>query len=113
LLASLRSGKRLGFAVINLLAFACAAVRLGLGDQLVEVLADHPASRWTEAVRAYVGEDFVRAADLLAEAGARPDEAEARLHAGGEQAARALAFYRSVGATRYVREAESLPAPSV
>jgi class 3 adenylate cyclase/tetratricopeptide (TPR) repeat protein len=112
LLASLRSGKRLDFAVINLPMFASAAAQLGLGDELVEVLADHPASRWTEAVRASVGEDFVRAADLLAEAGARPDEAEARLRAGGEHAARALAFYRSVGATRYIREAETLLAAS-
>ena len=112
LLDSLRAGARMQFAVVNLPAFACAAVRLGLGDELVDALTGHPESRWTEAVRAYVAGDFVHAADLLAEAGARPDEAEARLRAGGEHVERALEFYRSVGATRYIREAEALLAAS-
>ncbi len=107
LLAALRQGIRLQFAVINLPAFACAAVRLGLGGELVDALAGHPESRWTEAVRAYVAADFVAAAEILGRAGAKPDEAEARLRAGGEHIHRALEFYRSVGATRYVREAES------
>jgi hypothetical protein len=52
--------------------------------------------------------------------GARPEEAWARLHAaerfvredrrheGDEQLQQALAFYRSVGASRYVREGEAL-----
>jgi hypothetical protein len=51
---------------------------------------------------------------------ALPEEAFARLHAAGqfvergrrpeadEQLAHALAFYRSVGAARYVREGEAL-----
>jgi zinc ribbon protein len=38
----------------------------------------------------------------------RPAEAYARLRAGGDQRNQALAFYHSVGATRYIREAESM-----
>jgi hypothetical protein len=57
---------------------------------------------------------------VFAEMGAPRDEADARLCAAeklvgegrrteaDEQLQRALAFYRSVGATRYVREAEAL-----
>jgi len=62
--------------------------------------------------------DFVGAAELLASKGMRTEEAHARLRAaaqlGGaeraDQLAQALAFYRSVGATRFIREAESLMA---
>lgn len=110
LLEFLHGGGHMQFAVINLPAFACAAVRLGLARNLVNALAGQPESRWTKAVHAYVGGDFVRAAELLAQAGARPDEADARVRAGGEQVERALAFYHSVGASRYIREAESMPA---
>jgi class 3 adenylate cyclase len=124
LLESLRRGVGMQFAVINLPAFASAALRLGLGDELVDALVGHPQSRWTDAARAYVTGDFLFAAELVAQAGARPDEAEARLRAAemlaaedrrGEaedQLRRALAFYRSVGATRYMREAEALLAAS-
>jgi ribosomal protein S18 acetylase RimI-like enzyme len=112
------------FADINLPAFASAAVRLGIGDELVDALAGHPQSRWTDAVRAYVAGNFVAAAEILGQAGARPDEAEARLRAAerhtaeghrvavGAQLEQALSFYRSVGAIRYVREAEVLLAAS-
>ena len=120
LLESLRLGARIQFAVVNLPAFACAAARLGLGDELVRALEGYPESRWTNAVHAYLGGDFGRAADLLSRAGTRPDEAEARVRAAEQLIASgrraeadaqldlALAFYRSVGATRYLREAEAL-----
>jgi len=64
--------------------------------------------------------ELERAAELLVEIGSVPDEAYARLRAadqliaqgrraeGNAQLARALAFYRSVGATRFIREGESL-----
>jgi class 3 adenylate cyclase len=124
LLDSLRRGRRMGFAVINLPMLAFAAVQLGLGEELVTALAGYPESRWTEAVGAYVAGDFVAAAEVLARAGARPHEAEARLRAAEQLAAeglrteaeaqlqQALRFHRSVGATRYVREAETSPAAS-
>ena len=67
-----------------------------------------------------VAEDFERAADVLAgqaalswEAATRKRAAEQLLERGrhdeaGEQLARALEFYRSVNATRYIREAQAL-----
>jgi class 3 adenylate cyclase/tetratricopeptide (TPR) repeat protein len=124
LIESLAGGIEMQFAVINLPMFASAAVRLGLGDTLLDALGAHPATRWSEATRAYVAGDFVTAAEMLARIGARPDEAEARFRAGEQLAAegrmaeaheqlrQALEFYRSVGATRYVRAGEALLAAS-
>jgi hypothetical protein len=74
------------------------------------------------AALAVVASDYERAASVLAEIGCRPDEAYVHLRAGealvragrGNEAAphveAALAFYRSVGAARFVREAEALRA---
>jgi CheY-like chemotaxis protein len=82
------------------------------------------AERWVEAALAYVSGDFVRAADLYGAIGTLPDEAEARLRAaeqlieagrrteGDAELHRALAFWRSVGATGFVREGEALLAAS-
>jgi hypothetical protein len=67
-----------------------------------------------------VNGDFRRAADLYNEIGSRPDEAYARLRAGeallvGDRPLeakaefeQALAFYRHVGATAYMEEADAL-----
>jgi class 3 adenylate cyclase/tetratricopeptide (TPR) repeat protein len=124
LLDSLRRGTEMQFAVINLPMFAAAAVRLGLGDALVDALGTHPETWWSEATRAYVARDYIAAAEILGRIGARPDEAEARFRAGEqfaaegrmaeahEQLQHALAFYRSVDATRYVRAGEALLAAS-
>ena len=81
-------------------------------------------TRWLESGRAYAEGNFGGAAEILAEMGALGEEAFVRLR-GAEalvQAGRraeadamlqqALAFYRSVGATRYIREAEALFAAS-
>ena len=69
-------------------------------------------TRWLEAAEALARGDYRRAADLYSRVGTRPDEAFARLCAaakdgGGEQVAAALAFYREVGATALVRQAET------
>jgi hypothetical protein len=68
--------------------------------------------------------DFVRAADILQEIGDASTEAFCRLRAAealvakgrraeaDEQLRPALAFYRGVGATRYVREGEAVLAAS-
>jgi len=81
-------------------------------------------TRWLEAARAYAAGVFEEAAGIHAEMGAVVEEAYARLRAAeayvragrpGEadaQLQRALAFYRSVGATAYIWEAESLFAAS-
>jgi tetratricopeptide (TPR) repeat protein len=81
--------------------------------------AASPPTRWYDAARAMIDGDFVAAANIYAEMGSQPDEAVARLEAakrssssgdghGGGELARALAFFRGVGARAYVREAELL-----
>jgi predicted ATPase/class 3 adenylate cyclase len=123
-LDALNRGVGMQFAVINLPTFASAAFRLELAQELVDALADHPRTPWTETVRAYAHGDFVAAAEILHRTGAKPEEAEARLRAAeqlmakgsaaeaDEQLQQALKFYRSVGATYYVRECEArLAAP--
>jgi tetratricopeptide (TPR) repeat protein len=81
-------------------------------------------TRWNDAARAVLDQKFDEAADIFYEIGELDDEAEARLRAAewfvqegrraeaDVQLQKALAFYRSVGATRYIREAESLLAES-
>jgi class 3 adenylate cyclase len=108
------------FAVIALPALAAAALRLGVLPELANALESHVPTPWSEVVRCYDEGDFVSAADMLAEIGSKPDEAEARVHAArqlaaagredeaGEQLRQAVAFYRSVGATRYLDEIEPL-----
>jgi tetratricopeptide (TPR) repeat protein len=81
----------------------------------------HDAFRpWWDAGAALASGRYQEAADRYREIGSLPDEAWARLRAGralfneGRRAdatselERSLAFWRSVGATRYVRQAEEL-----
>jgi class 3 adenylate cyclase len=97
---------------------------LGLGEEyrpLLELSRDRP---WAAAGLAICAGDFRRAADALTEIGYRPGEAYARLRAAKQlveegkraeadaQLTPALAFWREVGATRYVREGEALLAES-
>ena len=82
------------------------------------------STRWLDAARAYAAGEFEEAAAIHADIGALPEEAFARLReaealveAGRRaeadvQLERALAFYRSVGATAYIREGEELVAAS-
>ncbi len=79
---------------------------------------------WADAARAVLSGDLAAAADICAAMGSLVDEADARLRAAralveaGRRAEadahlqRALAFYRSVGATRYLRQGEALLAAS-
>jgi class 3 adenylate cyclase len=79
---------------------------------------------WIELTLALCERQFVRAADMWAGMGARTGEAYARLRAAEQlleearrteadaQLTSALAFYRSVGATRLIREGERLLAAS-
>ncbi|HVS48588.1 MAG TPA: AAA family ATPase [Candidatus Dormibacteraeota bacterium] len=93
-------------------AFAWLAVDLGRGADAAAALDGAPLTRWTDVGRAILRGDKVAAADLLAEIGHRPAAAYACLRAGGSNVHRALDFYRSVGATFYIREAEALLAAS-
>ena len=93
-----------------LIEVAYALVPLGRGAELEEGLGRIKArSEWAEAARAYVSGELSAAADILARIGSKPDEAFARLRSGNEvDVRRALEFYRSVGATRYLDEGESM-----
>jgi class 3 adenylate cyclase/tetratricopeptide (TPR) repeat protein len=93
-----------------LLDLAYALVPLGRAQVLDGVLDRVPIpTPWADAARAHAAEDFVAAAELCAQMGAKPHEAYSRLCSGDEaQVQRGLQFYRSVGATRYIREGEAL-----
>jgi tetratricopeptide (TPR) repeat protein len=94
---------------------------LGRGAELVELLADAKTpTGWFEAAAALASGEFQRAADMYDQMEAQPEAAFARLQAAkllvgagrraeaNVQLSRALAFYRKVGATGYVRESETL-----
>ena len=95
--------------------------RLGLRVELEAAAAGAILqSPWLDAVSAYLADDLSAAAEAYAAMGARPDAAWAHLMAAerlveaGKSAeaewyvSNALAFYRSVGATGFLRRAEAL-----
>ena len=88
---------------------ATALVELGRRDELASAIEAWRPSLWHDAAQAFVAGDYIGAAERYAEIGSVPHEAEARLRTGrADQVRRALDFYRSVGATRYIREGEAL-----
>jgi len=96
------------------------ADELGIAADVRELAADMQPSRVKDATSAEVDGDFERAADAHAQLGFVTGEAEDRLLAaehlievgrrveGEAQLEKALAFYRSVGATFFIRRGESL-----
>ena len=107
-----------GSAVFDL---ACVLASLGRSAELLEHIdrATVP-NPWTEAAAAVTHGEWSRAADVYAEIGYLPIEAYTRLRAAeqlvaegrrieaDEQLRKALSFFRSVCATRYVNEGETL-----
>jgi class 3 adenylate cyclase/tetratricopeptide (TPR) repeat protein len=93
--------------------FAWLAIDLGRRGEAERILDAGSPGIWVTTARAILAGDDTAAADLLAEIGHRPAEAYARLRTGGENLPRAIAFYRSVGATRYLREAGETATPAV
>ena len=97
-----------------------ALEELGRVAELEEFLVPAPGNIWIEAAGLHVGGDLSGAADALARGGVVTDEARTRLAAAERLAAAggpveaqaqldlALALFRSVGASRYVRRAERL-----
>jgi class 3 adenylate cyclase/tetratricopeptide (TPR) repeat protein len=93
---------------------------LGRSSDLLALLDQAVPTLWTKAARLWVGRDLIGAADIYAEMGSRPDEAQARLQAArvlidadrlGEarsQLEQGLAFYRLVDASHHVRDGEAL-----
>jgi tetratricopeptide (TPR) repeat protein len=108
----------LGWTLLDLAWFAgeldCAEE---LAAQLARLRMETP---WTDATRMILAGDLVAAVEIFREIGSVPEEAYARLRLAeqlvaegrraeaDEQLRRSLAFWRSVGATRYVRRGEAL-----
>jgi class 3 adenylate cyclase/tetratricopeptide (TPR) repeat protein len=102
---------------------AWAARELGRGDDFLgQAFAPQPEDRepslWRAASCAVAAGELEEAAELFERIGARPNWAYARLvHAeergiAGPELDRALAFYREVGATAYLKRGEALLAAS-
>jgi class 3 adenylate cyclase/tetratricopeptide (TPR) repeat protein len=103
-------------------AGAVAAIATLTGVDPLVALGSEGSHRslWVAAARDYLAGNLERAADIYACIGSRPDEAYARLGAAGQlardgdatradaQREKALDFYQSVDAARYVREAQAL-----
>jgi tetratricopeptide (TPR) repeat protein len=108
--------------VSPLFDLAWVLIELGRSGELAEAAQQTPIrTRHIQAAEALARGDYSRAAEMYAEIGARPNEAYTRLRAAGQlvgggrrkeaddaQLQSALAFWRSVGATRYIREGEAL-----
>lgn len=111
-----------GFGSSSFVDVALNAERLELAGEVRAAFQSLGAAGtvWADLSLVILAADFERAADLLAKCGNVVGEADARLRAAAsllaagqtqaadEQLARALSFFRSVGATRYIREAEAL-----
>ena len=122
-LANLKAGGKNGYAMVAAHVLAWTLASLGRGQELIEVVVgwDFP---WVRAAEAFAAGDARRAADICGEMGALTEEARDRLWLAGTlikqgrrseadlELHRVRAFYRAVGATRYIREAEGLLASS-
>jgi class 3 adenylate cyclase len=120
-----RGLRQLGFAAVWAQTVAWVAWCAGRGGEFLEIVRDEPAETlWIRAARAIAAGDFRAGADTLREAGNVTFEAFYRLRAAeafvvegrraeaDEQLRRALTFYSTVGATRFIKEGEALLAAS-
>ena len=101
-----------------------AAEMLGRQDEARRWIGARRDSPWSAAVRKLAEGEFTAAAEALAAMGAARSAALARLQAArelartgrraeaGDQLRQALRFFRSVEATRFIREAQALLAAS-
>jgi hypothetical protein len=117
--AAARAGVGFGGGITAMHVLAWTARALGRGEEALAVLADSQVA-WVRAAAAFASGDIGLAADVCAHMGAATEEAHDRLslaevlvqqHRPAEaevELQRALGFYRSVGASRYLRQAEEL-----
>jgi tetratricopeptide (TPR) repeat protein len=105
-----------GFETTTHHVLSWALTALGAADEAAAVLGAAVDIPWTRAGVAFARGNPLAAAEILGRIGAVTSEAYCRLAAARagdfSQLEPALAFYRSVGATRFVREGESLLAAS-
>ena len=112
------------WAANTLFELACALHALGRPlDPLVNAAASHPGRVWHRAAAALAQGGTAEAVELLAGAGAETYAAHFRLLLADQLVAagravdaaaereRALEFFRSVGALRYIREGEAVLGP--
>ena len=124
-LERLRELRQLGYAAVDLHLVSWVALACGREAEVVGIIEQEPfQSLWLQAARAVVAHRFQDAAETLQQIGDLPNAAFYRLRAAeqlvadgrraaaDEELGRALAFYRGVRATRYVREGEVLLAAS-
>jgi class 3 adenylate cyclase/tetratricopeptide (TPR) repeat protein len=123
-LAAIMSGQEAGFGVTSVDVLAWTLAEAGRGPELASALSRLRPVRWVRAAIAFAEGDPLTAADIYAEMGAVTREAYVRLATArdlekerrraqaGDQLRRALTFYHSVGAKRYVREGLELLAAS-
>ncbi len=104
----MRRSHPLGMAVFDSPLLMWAALDLGREGELATEFEREPfKSPWLRASLAVAARDFGAAVRICSSMGARSYEEFFRLQAGGEEdLRRALAFFREVGATRYIAEAE-------
>src|SRR5579884_14313 len=121
LLEHVRRGEERGPLEEWAAALALTLHALGRAGELRDVVATAQLeTRWADALRHVAAGELAAAADALHDVGDLPHEAKARLLSAEELAAsgrgreaaeeleRALAFYRSVGATFFVARAEAV-----
>jgi tetratricopeptide (TPR) repeat protein len=82
--------------------------QLGMWDELMPLLGTGPRTPWLEAAEAVAEGDWSRATAIYERCGSPLSVAFSRLQTGRDADLRAaLDFYRSVSASRYVRQAET------
>jgi len=81
--------------------------RLDAREPFLQVLGETPSTPWIEAAKAIASVEPVLAAEILDGIGARPEAAFTRLQSGvPAEVEKALDFYRSVDAERFIHECE-------
>jgi class 3 adenylate cyclase/tetratricopeptide (TPR) repeat protein len=123
-LAGLRSREYgVGDAIVRAHTVTWTLARLARGQELIDALT-HAETPWLRVAILFTSGNLEAAADLCSAIGAATQEARDRLWLAKAlieqnrraeadiQLQRALVFYRSVGATRYIRQAEALLAAS-
>jgi hypothetical protein len=123
-LGAVADGEGLGFGVAYVHVLTWALSACGRGAEAVAPLERYRQNPWARAAIAFGRGEPAAAAEVFAEMGAHASEAFCRLSAARELIGQrrradadghlqsALGFYRQVGAARYIREGESLPAAS-